>query len=303
MLRRHDSSAPTVGKLYSGWFELGEFLKTTNLTYKDHVIDKHEARWAYGHSAIAAAAYVVDPEYHDHEQQDNEEVMEGFLDVTEKIGILLEVRRVMEERKYPEMWEKRASLIATDPAKQRGFESYPSDYPTTDTERVCDFCKTVNAQLAMYRGKKGVFSRKWVMDSAESMPAYMWWDSNGSSVPELQSVARMVLAQPGSASICERINSEFAFVKDKRRNRLRHHRADKLVALFHNLRLVYRMKKPAYEEPAVAWTDANNPDESGIFKYGVAHYSAPTMKAILKPNRPVALLEPSESVDEEDLGP
>jgi len=40
-----------------------------------------------------------------------------------------------------------------------------------------------------------------------------------------------VLSQPASASICERINSEFAFVKDRRRNRLDHDRANKLVDL------------------------------------------------------------------------
>jgi len=61
----------------------------------------------------------------------------------------------------------------------------------------------------------------------------MWWDMHGSTTPELQTVARLVLAQPASASICERINSEFAFVKDRRRNRLAHSKANKLVGLFH----------------------------------------------------------------------
>ena len=61
--------------------------------------------------------------------------------------------------------------------------------------------------------KKGVFARAWVMDGARNQPAYMWWDANGASCPELQYVARIVLSQPASASICERINSEFAFVR------------------------------------------------------------------------------------------
>ena len=58
----------------------------------------------------------------------------------------------------------------------------------------------------------------------------------GASVPELQEVAMLVLSQPASASIIERINGEFAFVKDRRRNRLAHQKANKLVGLFHNLR-------------------------------------------------------------------
>ena len=57
------------------------------------------------------------------------------------------------------------------------------------------FCTKVNAQLAIYRGKKGIFGREWIFDAAEQMPAYLWWDSYGGSVPELQYVARLVLAQ------------------------------------------------------------------------------------------------------------
>jgi len=97
-----------------------------------------------------------------------------------------------------------------------------------------------------------------------------WWEQYGGCVPELKAVACLVLSQPASASIVERINSEFAFVKDRRRNRLDHIRADKLVALFHNLRLICRMKNPAYTEPAVSWTD--DVEKSGITRYGVAHY-------------------------------
>ena len=63
------------------------------------------------------------------------------------------------------------------------------------------------------------------------------------------------MAQPASASTCERINAEFNFVKDRTRNKLSHEKANKLVALFHNLRLMKRTKKVAYTEPAVGWSD------------------------------------------------
>ena len=98
------------------------------------------------------------------------------------------------------------------------------------------------------------------MDEAKSMPAYLWWEQNGSCVPELQAVDCIVLAQPASASICERINSEFEFVKDRRRNRLSHARADKLVYLFHNLRMMRKMKQSQYSEPTIAWGDENDED-------------------------------------------
>ena len=53
---------------------------------------------------------------------------------------------------------------------------------------------------------------------------------------------------------------------------MKHERANMLVhSLFHNLRLLARMRQPGYTEPAVAWTDSV--DEVGITSYGVANYS------------------------------
>ena len=106
-------------------------------------------------------------------------------------------------------------------------------------------------------------------------------------MPELQTVARLVLSQPASSSICERINGEFAFVKDPRRNRLGHEKAAKLVGLFHNLRLLGRMKKPTYTEPALGWNDEDF--KAGLIKFGVAEYAAPTKVKIEAPLRPPAI--------------
>lgn len=95
LLRRHDSSAPTIGKVYSGWFEIGEIIK--ELSGKDEAYeeaaDKFDERWAYAHSDIASAAYVCDPEFINHDQAGSEEVMSGFMNTLEKVGILMEVRK------------------------------------------------------------------------------------------------------------------------------------------------------------------------------------------------------------------
>ena len=108
-------------------------------------------------------------------------------------------------------------------------------------------------------------------------------------MPELASFAKLLLSQPSSASICERINSEFAFVKDPRRNRLKHKKANKLVALFHNLRLLFRMKRPNYTEPLLGWNDDDK--KTGLVKYGVTHYEpvASTIRKIPCPVRPPVL--------------
>ena len=264
LLRRHDSSAPSVGKVYHGWYEMGESIAESSVPYAADASDKFKERWAYAHSEFFAAAYVLDPEFVDHDQASNQEVMEGFMNTLQKIAVLLAVRkRQSEDNEYAHIWAERLRDILADQSKQlRNFPLYPT---AESDDEVQNFCAQATYQLALYRGKKGAFGWPWIFKSAKDMPAYMWWDQHGSSTPELQVMARMVLAQPASASICERINSEFAFVKDRRRNRLSHARANKLVGLFHNLRLLKRMKKVSYAEPAVAWTD--NLERSAVTKF------------------------------------
>ena len=41
----------------------------------------------------------------------------------------------------------------------------------------------------------------------------------------------------------------------RRRNRLGHDKSNKLVALFHNLRLLKKMRKLLYSEPCVGWNE------------------------------------------------
>jgi hypothetical protein len=197
--------------------------------YSSYALDKFTDRWEYGDSWFAQAAYVLDPEFMDHDQASNAEVMTGFLNTVERIGILKEVRK--KKAAYEDIWKKRRGLISANPKKLDTYEFYP-DYPKSDHPEVKAFGSKVGSQLALYRNKKGITGRPSVVLSDQAMPAYLWWDQNGSTTKELQTVARIVLAQPASASIIERINSEFAFIKDKKRNRLGHEKANKLVDVF-----------------------------------------------------------------------
>ena len=96
-IRRHDTSAPSTGKVYYGWYEMGEHLKRqTDLPYKDLLIKKHGERWDYADCALYFAGYVLDQEFHGHKQQTMNDVMEGFVTTLEKIAILIEVRRLNE---------------------------------------------------------------------------------------------------------------------------------------------------------------------------------------------------------------
>ena len=291
-LRRVDTGSPTLGKLYSGWFELGEFLKGATSDFRQLALDKWLERWAYGHRGVSAAAYVLDPEFNTHDQGSNTEVTEGFMETLEKFAVLMEVRRrEASSDELRKLWKQRSEVIANDPKSWAGYTHYPT-YPTSSTPEVKALCRKVSEQLVIYRNRKGVFAAAWVFEAAATMPAHAWWDAYGASVPELRAFAMLLLSQPSSASICERINSEFAFVKDPRRNRLKHAKANKLVALFHNLRLLYRMKKPNYTEPLVGWNDEDN--KAGLKKYGVTHYEPmdTTINQIpCPPSRPPVIFE------------
>ncbi|KAL1515454.1 hypothetical protein AB1Y20_002079 [Prymnesium parvum] len=122
MLRRFDTSAPAIGKLYSSWFEVGEHMKSTEAPYKAEALDRHADRWAYGHADFAAAAYVLDPEFQSHQQSSNAEVMEGFMNTVEKIGILLAVR----QGDFKQAWQDRVKFLGDDPQNISKWDSYPS---------------------------------------------------------------------------------------------------------------------------------------------------------------------------------
>ena len=86
-------------------------------------------------------------------------------------------------------------------------------------------------------------------------------------------------------------------MKDARRNRLKHERANKLVALFHNLRLLFRMKKANYSEPMVGWNEEDK--HTGLTRFGVCHYEQPAaVKKIPCPVRAPVVFVDLEQADD-----
>jgi len=100
LLRHHDTTAPSVGKVYHGFYSVGQHIaeKCQDISYSKQLKEAHHERWCYGGDGpFFCAAYMVDPEFIGHGQCTNKEVVEGFNTVVERIAILLEVRRIEEE--------------------------------------------------------------------------------------------------------------------------------------------------------------------------------------------------------------
>jgi len=77
--------------------------------------------------------------------------------------------------------------------------------------------------------------------SAQRMAPCAWWKCYGACAPQLQFLAMRALSQPASASSAEQSWSQYDYVHNKRRNRLKTDVASKLCYVHQNLRLVRRL--------------------------------------------------------------
>ncbi|GJS31650.1 hAT dimerization domain, ribonuclease H-like domain protein [Tanacetum coccineum] len=67
-----------------------------------------------------------------------------------------------------------------------------------------------------------------------------WWVNFGAQTPFLQTLSFRLLGQPSSSSCAERNWSTYAFIHSLRRNKLTTSRAQDLVCIHNNLRLLSR---------------------------------------------------------------
>ena len=100
-------------------------------------------------------------------------------------------------------------------------------------------------QYNCYHERQGIFGMDMAVKSASRQEPYAWWKCYGAGTPQLQSLAMKVLSQPSSASSAEQSWSEYDFVHNKRRNRLKSAVAAKLVFVHANLRLLSKQKSYA----------------------------------------------------------
>ncbi|KAG6510197.1 hypothetical protein ZIOFF_028206 [Zingiber officinale] len=79
------------------------------------------------------------------------------------------------------------------------------------------------------------------------MSLIKWWVIHGASAPTLQSLALKLLGQPSSSSCCGRNWSTYNFIYSLKRNKITPQRAEDLVYVHYNLRLLSR-RSPHYNE-------------------------------------------------------
>lgn len=115
--------------------------------------------------------------------------------------------------------------------------------------------------------------------------AYDWWGMYGIFAPMLQSIAFKLLGQPSSSSCSERNWSTYSFINSVRRNKLMPQRADDLVYIHSNLRLLSR-RDPEYSKGETKlWDIAGDSFDSfeDVGMLEVAHLSLdePDLEAVV----------------------
>jgi len=101
------------------------------------------------------------------------------------------------------------------------------------------------------------------------MDAKSWWIVHGTHAPTLQKIALKLLGQPCSSSCCERNWSTYSFIHSLKRNKMTPKRAEDLVFIHSNLRLLSRNSSKYKEEETKLWDIAGDDfslDENGILE-------------------------------------
>lgn len=122
--------------------------------------------------------------------------------------------------------------------------------------------RMLREQLAKFQAKEGIFGSLAAKIDAVTMSPISWWSTYGAETPELAEIAIKVLSQPISSSSAERVWSTYAFIHNAKRNRLNSVRADKLVFIHCNIRLISRFTSNYKDGPYRKWDI--NPDNSFI---------------------------------------
>lgn len=91
------------------------------------------------------------------------------------------------------------------------------------------------AELVNFRNKNSPYNNEIIWKSANILNSSLWWQSWPTS--KLQQLAIKVLLIPTSSAAAERNFSNFGFIHNKIRNRLKNDRVKKLVYIYGNLRM------------------------------------------------------------------
>lgn len=131
-------------------------------------------------------------------------------------------------------------------------------FPNAEERRMA------NLEYARFSGAMDAFSEHDSLHDRGEIDAKSWWLIHGVSAPRLQNLALKLLGQPCSSSCCERNWSTYSFINSMKRNKITPQRAEDLVFVHTNLRLLSR-RSPQYKHGETKMWDVGG-DAFGSFE-------------------------------------
>ena len=115
-----------------------------------------------------------------------------------------------------------------------------------------EHAQTAKLQLQQFLTRCGEFAdeRLWTKESL-ALGGLNWFQAFCYENSVLRDIALRVHSTPTVASAAERNWSVFGVVHSKSRNRLYGHKVEKLVYTYQNMRLLRKIRDPAFREPCV----------------------------------------------------
>lgn len=112
----------------------------------------------------------------------------------------------------------------------------------------------------------------------------VWWVTYGAALPKLQTIALKLFSQPSSSSSAERNWSTYSFIHSLKRNKLHFTRAQDLVFIHTNLRLLSRKSQSYKEGETKMWDiggDEWDLEGSSILEVASLSLDEPELEAVL----------------------
>ncbi|KAK9288101.1 hypothetical protein L1049_016548 [Liquidambar formosana] len=152
-------------------------------------------------------------------------------------------------------------------------------FPNAENRRVAIL------EYARFSGAGEGFSSFDSLHDRRGLDPKAWWMVYGAAAPLLQNIALKLLGQLCSSSCCERNWSTYSFIHSMKRNKIQPQRAEDLVFVHTNLRLLSRKSEKYMRGPSKMWDvggDAFDPFEgAGILEIASLSLDEPDMEAVL----------------------
>ncbi|XP_061352433.1 uncharacterized protein LOC133297305 [Gastrolobium bilobum] len=150
----------------------------------------------------------------------------------------------------------------------------------------------INSEYVDFASMSGGFRDYDAMQNRYSMKPKAWWVLHGACSPMLQKIALQLVAQPSSSSCAEHNWSTYSFVYSVRRNKMTLKRAEDLVYIHSNLRLLSRKTSQYTQGDNRMWDIAGDTfdtfEDVGILEVATLSLDEPEMESnvILDENVP-----------------